>query len=112
MALPGRPSIAATSGTAAAAAAAGLTTRLPNGLAVRYVSKRDVAFLYQEIYQQRCYLRHGISLPRGGTVLDIGGNIGLFALSAAEQLGPEVGPELPAASSHLPLRCYACCLPL
>ena len=71
--------------------------RLPNGLAVRYVSKRDVAFLYQEIYQQRCYLRHGISLPRGGTVLDIGGNIGLFALSAAEELGPEVrpGPGVP-----------------
>lgn len=102
MVLPGRPFIAAAaasgSGPAAAAVAtAGPTTRLPNGLAVRYVSKRDVAFLYQEIYQQRCYLRHGISLPRGGTVLDIGGNIGLFALSAAEELGPEVrpGPGVP-----------------
>jgi hypothetical protein len=121
MALPGRPVIAAAaatsgSGPAAGAPTVGPTTRLPNGLAVRYVSKRDVAFLYQEIYQHRCYLRHGISLPRGGTVLDIGGNIGLFALSAAEELGPEVrpGPGVLPPGAQLPAlfcRCKAKALP-
>lgn len=64
--------------------------RLPNGLAVRCISRRDPPFLYREIYERRCYLQHGLTLPRGGTVIDVGANIGLASLFFAEQLGPEV----------------------
>ena len=64
-------------------------TRLPNGLQIRYVSRRDVAFLYREIYQEQNYLR-GLSLSKGDTVLDIGANIGLFGLRAAETVGASV----------------------
>ncbi|KAK9866875.1 hypothetical protein WJX84_010205 [Apatococcus fuscideae] len=63
-------------------------TRLPNGLNIRYVSRRDVAFLYREVYEEQGYLK-GLSLKRGDTVLDVGANIGLFALRAAETVGPE-----------------------
>ncbi len=64
-------------------------TRLPNGLNIRYVSRKDVAFLYREIYEEQNYLR-GLCLKQGNTVLDIGANIGLFGLRAAEALGVQV----------------------
>ena len=64
-------------------------TKLPNGLSIRYVSRRDVPFLYREIYEEQNYLS-GLSLKRGDTVLDVGANIGLFGLRAAETVGREV----------------------
>lgn len=53
---------------------------------------------------RRCYLQHGLALPPGGTVLDMGANIGLFSMFAAEQLGPEVraGPLLGARAWCIP----------
>ncbi|KAL4854432.1 31-O-demethyl-FK506 methyltransferase FkbM [Chlorella vulgaris] len=79
--------MAATAAAATAAAPPLATARLPTGLLVRCVSKRDVPFLYREIYERRCYLSHGITLPRGGTVIDCGANIGLFSMQAAQELG-------------------------
>lgn len=76
------------------------SVRLPNGCVFRYVSKDDVRFLYKEIYTERGYLRHGIQLQQGDTVIDVGANIGLFSAFAAEAVGPEVG----AASIQL------CCI--
>lgn len=63
-------------------------TTLPNGLTVCYASKYDVSFLYREIFEEQLYLQHGISLKQGDTVVDVGGNIGFFALFAAQQVGP------------------------
>ena len=63
------------------------TTVLPNGLAVCYASKYDVDFLYREIFTEKAYLQHGIQLAEGNTVIDVGGNIGFFALFAAEFVG-------------------------
>ena len=57
-----------------------------NGVSIAYVSKRDVAFLYREIEEKDCYFQHGISLPRGGTVIDVGANIGIFAAHAARKV--------------------------
>ena len=36
--------------------------------------------LFEEIFGRKVYLKHGIRLPDQGTVLDIGANIGIFAL--------------------------------
>ncbi len=63
-------------------------TNLPNGLTVCYASKYDVTFLYREIFAEQLYLQHGIKLEQGDTVVDVGGNIGFFALFAAQQVGP------------------------
>ncbi len=63
-------------------------TTLPNGLSVCYASKYDVSFLYREIFEEQPYLQHGIRLEQGDTVVDVGGNIGFFALFAAQQVGP------------------------
>lgn len=37
-------------------------------------------YLYDEIFVQRAYLRHGIALHPGDTVFDIGANIGMFTI--------------------------------
>lgn len=42
-----------------------------------------------KVFEDRQYERHGIRLDEGGVVLDVGANIGLFSLHAAQQLGPE-----------------------
>ena len=62
-------------------------TTLPNGLEVCYASKYDVSFLYREIFEEQTYLRHGVQLAEGGVVVDVGGNIGFFALFAAGLVG-------------------------
>lgn len=41
-------------------------------------------FLYEEVYCQQQYLQHGVGLKPGDTVVDVGANIGLFSLFAAE----------------------------
>ena len=63
------------------------TTVLPNGLEVCYASKYDVSFLYREIFEEQTYLQHGIHLAEGDVVVDVGGNIGFFALFTAALVG-------------------------
>lgn len=63
------------------------TTVLPNGLEVCYASKYDVSFLYREIFEEQTYLQHGVNLGEGDVVVDVGGNIGFFALFAAALVG-------------------------
>jgi len=53
---------------------------LPNGLEIVHLKQYETDYLYQEIFEHECYLKHGISLPDGATVVDIGANIGLFSL--------------------------------
>ncbi|KAG1675404.1 hypothetical protein FOA52_012323 [Chlamydomonas sp. UWO 241] len=62
--------------------------RLPNGLEVSVVSESDVDFLYQEVYVGGAYLREGVGVRSGDTVLDVGANIGFFSMAAAEAAGP------------------------
>ncbi len=56
--------------------------RLPNGLEVAFQSKTETDYFYDEIFRRRCYLRHGLSLPDGACVFDVGANIGMFTLFA------------------------------
>ena len=55
-------------------------TVLPNGLQIAELNAQETGYLYEEIFTDECYLRHGIVLEEGDTVLDIGANIGLFSL--------------------------------
>ncbi len=53
---------------------------LPNGLEIVHLNRYETDYLYKEIFEDQCYLRHGIRLRDGDTVVDIGANIGLFSL--------------------------------
>ena len=53
---------------------------LPNGLEIVHLNRYETDYVYKEIFEDRCYLKHGIRLPDGATVVDIGANIGLFSL--------------------------------
>ncbi|MBI2374133.1 MAG: FkbM family methyltransferase [Deltaproteobacteria bacterium] len=43
-------------------------------------SREELAFLIDEVFTHAEYARHGIEHPRGGTIVDVGANIGLFTL--------------------------------
>jgi FkbH-like protein/FkbM family methyltransferase len=53
---------------------------LPNGLEIAHLNEYETNYVYKEIFEDQCYLRHGIQLRDGDTVVDIGANIGLFSL--------------------------------
>ena len=53
---------------------------LPNGLEIAHLNRYETDYVYKEIFEDECYARHGITLPDGATVVDIGANIGLFSL--------------------------------
>ena len=56
------------------------THRLANGLEVAHLNNYETDYVFQEIFGDRAYLRHGISLKDGDCIFDIGANIGLFML--------------------------------
>ena len=66
------------------------TTNLPNGLNLAYVSLEDMHFLYKEIFTRQAYLRHGLKLCSGDTVIDVGANVGLFSIFASGMIGEKV----------------------
>jgi FkbH-like protein/FkbM family methyltransferase len=53
---------------------------LPNGMEIVHLNQYETDYVYKEIFEDECYLRHGIQLRDGATVVDIGANIGLFSL--------------------------------
>ncbi len=58
---------------------------LPNGMEVAHLNRHETEYVYKEIFEDRCYLRHGIRLSEDATVIDIGANIGLFSLFVRSQ---------------------------
>jgi amino acid adenylation domain-containing protein/FkbM family methyltransferase len=56
--------------------------RLPNGLAVHDLNRAETDWLFHEVFEQRAYLQHGVTLRDGDCVFDVGANIGLFSLFA------------------------------
>lgn len=53
---------------------------LLNGLEIVHLNRYETDYVFQEIFGDESYLRHGIRLEDGDTVVDIGANIGLFSL--------------------------------
>ena len=53
-----------------------------DGLTFEYLDADEAAFLYEEIFTRRSYLRHGVHIDKAGSpvILDAGANIGLFGL--------------------------------
>ncbi len=58
---------------------------LPNGMVISHQNKNETDFVYQEIFERRTYLQHGITLSNDACVVDVGANIGLFTLSILEK---------------------------
>ncbi len=55
---------------------------LPNGLEIAHLNQHETDYVFKEIFEDKSYLKHGIRLHDGDTVIDIGANIGLFSLFA------------------------------
>jgi FkbM family methyltransferase len=58
--------------------------RAPNGLTIFHHSPTETKYVYQEIFEERVYVRHGIGLASGEAVFDVGANIGLFTMFVQE----------------------------
>jgi amino acid adenylation domain-containing protein/FkbM family methyltransferase len=58
---------------------------LPNGLAVFHQNQSETDFVYDEIFKDDGYLRHGVTLNDGDCVFDVGANIGLFSLFVGQR---------------------------
>ena len=59
--------------------------RLPNGLEIAHLNKYETEYVFTEIFLDKSYLKHGITLNDGDVVFDIGANIGLFTLFVNQQ---------------------------
>lgn len=53
---------------------------LPNGSIVACMNPGETEIIYREIFSDQIYARHGIEFCDDDTILDIGANIGLFAM--------------------------------
>jgi amino acid adenylation domain-containing protein/FkbM family methyltransferase len=60
---------------------------LGDGTPVLAANPSEAEFVWQEIFEQRSYLRHGLGLEPGDCVFDVGANVGLFSLFAAREAG-------------------------
>ncbi|MFP4362492.1 MAG: FkbM family methyltransferase [Spirochaetia bacterium] len=58
---------------------------LEDGTAVYALDMLTAQYVYNEIYRDNVYLKHGITVEDGDTVFDIGANIGMFAKYLCEK---------------------------
>jgi amino acid adenylation domain-containing protein/FkbM family methyltransferase len=56
----------------------------PNGMTAFHLNKSEADFMYQEIFEERSYLRHGVTLGDAACIFDVGANIGIFTLFAGQ----------------------------
>ncbi|MTJ07256.1 FkbM family methyltransferase [Anabaena sp. UHCC 0204] len=53
---------------------------LPNNLELFYLGQEETEFIYKEIFIDKEYLKHGITINDEDCILDVGANIGLFSI--------------------------------
>ena len=58
---------------------------LPNREEIFCVNRAEALLLYEDIYRDRSYLKHGITIQDDDCIFDVGANIGLFTLFASQQ---------------------------
>ncbi len=63
---------------------------LPNGMLITHLNKSETEFVYQEIFEQQTYLRRSITIHPEDCIFDVGANIGLFTLFAAQMKSVQV----------------------
>ncbi|MDG4797030.1 FkbM family methyltransferase [Micromonospora sp. WMMD1082] len=74
--------------------------RLPNGCDVAQLNAGETSLMYRNIVTGRAYLQHGVTLTPGGTVFDVGANVGIASLFFHWEAGSRVLAFEPAP------RCY------
>jgi FkbM family methyltransferase len=67
--------------------------RLRNGLAISAPANVQLWNHFNDIWLDRTYTNEGFEIPAGGTVIDIGANIGIFSLLAAQRAARVVSFE-------------------
>jgi FkbM family methyltransferase len=58
--------------------------KTPDGREIFHHAAAETKYVYQEIFEDHVYFRHGISLAGGESLFDIGANIGLFTIFVKE----------------------------
>ncbi|HEU4435170.1 MAG TPA: amino acid adenylation domain-containing protein, partial [Pyrinomonadaceae bacterium] len=61
---------------------------LPNGIRMYQLNRNETDVLYQEIFEQQSYLRHGVTVQDGDCVFDVGANIGMFTVFVNSRCTP------------------------
>jgi iturin family lipopeptide synthetase A len=56
---------------------------LPDGSAVAHLNKNETTYIYNEIFTLQAYMRHGVTIREGDSIVDAGANIGLFTVFAS-----------------------------
>lgn len=59
--------------------------RMPDGLVIEHLNRNEATHLHSEIFGQRQYLRGGIRIADGDTIVDVGANVGVFCMFACTQ---------------------------
>lgn len=59
---------------------AGDARTVGDGLKISALNENEADLLYEEIFAEGSYLRHGVELADGDRVFDVGANVGLFSL--------------------------------
>jgi FkbM family methyltransferase len=86
--------------------------RLRDGHTIHLLDPRHEIWAFDAIYRQRCYDADFPGLPTDGTIVDLGANVGIFALLAATRLVPkgrvlavEASPECARLLEQTTRRC-------
>jgi len=54
---------------------------------IKHQNRVESEYLYREIFQDQIYFQHGIELKEDACIFDVGANIGMFTMFAAERCG-------------------------
>lgn len=58
---------------------------LSNHIKIAHLNQYETEYMYQEIFVDQVYLKHGVTLRDGDCIFDVGANIGLFTLFVQQQ---------------------------